>query len=47
MNAARLTDEEWEKLFDQLAEGSESLPILPPEAYRREFFYEGRPATLA
>jgi hypothetical protein len=38
-----LTDAEWENLLDELAAGSDNLPVLPPEAYTREAIYEGRP----
>jgi predicted transcriptional regulator len=31
--------EEFEAGLDALAEGSEQLPVLPPEAYRRESIY--------
>jgi hypothetical protein len=32
--------EEFEAGMDALAEGSEQLPVLPPEAYSRESIYE-------
>jgi hypothetical protein len=32
--------EEFDAALDELAEGSENLPILPPEAYTREGIYE-------
>ncbi|MBM4045059.1 MAG: hypothetical protein FJ279_08095 [Planctomycetes bacterium] len=35
----RLALEEFEAALDALAEGSESLPVLPPEAYERESIY--------
>jgi hypothetical protein len=41
--AKELTDEEWEELFDKLAEGSEELPVLPPEAFTREYIYGDHP----
>lgn len=31
--------EEEERLLDELASGSERLPVLPPEADRREWIY--------
>jgi hypothetical protein len=31
-----MSDEEFEAALDELADGSENLPILPPEAYTRE-----------
>ncbi|MEN6450374.1 MAG: hypothetical protein ABFC96_07785 [Thermoguttaceae bacterium] len=34
-----MSDEEFEAGLDELAEGSESLPVLPPEAYTRESIY--------
>jgi hypothetical protein len=37
----RMSDEEFEAALDELAEGSENLPILPPEAYTREGIYGG------
>jgi hypothetical protein len=36
------TVEELEQMFDALAEDSEDLPVLPPEAFEREALYEGR-----
>jgi hypothetical protein len=36
------SSEEWEAAMDELAEGGENLPILPPEAYDRENMYEDR-----
>jgi hypothetical protein len=36
------TPEEWEAAMDELAEGGENLPVLPPEAYDRENLYEER-----
>jgi hypothetical protein len=35
----QMSDEEFEAALDELAEGSEQLPILPPEAYTREGIY--------
>jgi hypothetical protein len=29
-------------MFTALAKGSEELPVLPPEAFERESFYEDR-----
>ena len=34
-----LTDEDFDAGLDALAEGSENLPILPPEAYHRKNMY--------
>ena len=34
-----ITLEEEERLLDELSLGSETLPILPPEANRREWIY--------
>jgi predicted transcriptional regulator len=34
-----ITPEEEERLLDELARGSEKLPILPPEANSREWIY--------
>ncbi len=34
-----MSDEEFEAALDELAEGSENLPILPPEAYTRDGIY--------
>ncbi len=31
--------DEFDAALDDLAEGSEHLPVLPPEAYRRESIY--------
>jgi len=31
-----------EKMTEELTRGSENLPILPPEANNREFYYEDR-----
>jgi hypothetical protein len=38
-----LTHEEIDDLAERLSEGSEKLPILPPEVNDRESYYEGRP----
>jgi hypothetical protein len=37
----RMSDEEFEAAIDELAEGSENWPVLPPEATTREGIYEG------
>jgi len=37
-----LSFEEFETELDALAEGSEKMPVLPPEALRRENMYEDR-----
>jgi hypothetical protein len=34
-----LSDAEFEAALDELAKGSENLPIFPPEAYTRESIY--------
>lgn len=36
------TLEEFEAAMDAFSEGSEALPVLPPEAFSRESIYEGR-----
>ncbi|GAC1399232.1 MAG: hypothetical protein NVSMB56_14190 [Pyrinomonadaceae bacterium] len=36
------TIEEFRAALDSLAEGSENLPVLPPEANSRAFYYEER-----
>lgn len=38
----RGTLEEFEADMDALAEGSENLPVLPPEAFTREAIYADR-----
>ena len=38
-----LTDEEFERLLDELASESDHLPILPPEANSREWIYGEHP----
>ena len=38
-SSERLTLEEEERLLDELAAGSENLPVLPPEANSREWIY--------
>ncbi len=40
------TPEEFERAFDAIAEGSQGLPILPPEAFERESIYEDVPYRL-
>jgi hypothetical protein len=37
-----LTVEEFHKMLDALAEGSEELPNLPTETFTRQSFYEDR-----
>ena len=37
-----LTLETVEKMTEELTRGSENLPILPPEANNRKFYYEDR-----
>ena len=34
-----VSPDEFDAALDALAEGSEHLPVLPPEAYRRESIY--------
>jgi len=36
---AEVSLDEFDAGLDSLAEGSERLPVLPPEAYRRESIY--------
>jgi predicted DNA-binding protein len=36
------TLEEFEAAMDEFSEGTEDLPVLPPEAFSRESIYEGR-----
>lgn len=36
---ARTVPTDFDAGLDELVEGSESLPVLPPEAYRRESIY--------
>ncbi|HWG19254.1 MAG TPA: hypothetical protein VG225_01910 [Terracidiphilus sp.] len=38
----RLSAEDLERLTDVLTEGSENVPILPPEVNNRESYYEDR-----
>lgn len=38
-SSSGLSLEEFEAGMDALAEGSEQLPVLPPEAYSRESIY--------
>jgi hypothetical protein len=37
-----VTLEEFEAVMDAFSEGTEDLPVLPPEAFSRESIYEGR-----
>ncbi len=37
-----LTLAEFDAIGDELAEMGADLPVLPPEAYERRSFYEGR-----
>lgn len=39
-HSPRATLEEFGAALDALAEGSEDLPVLPPEANSRAFYYE-------
>lgn len=41
-NTNCLTLEEWDAALDELAEGSENWPVLPPEAFERASFYGER-----
>ena len=41
--SGKLTVEEFHKMLEEMAEGSENLPKLPTSAFSRESFYEGRP----
>jgi hypothetical protein len=36
------TLEQFEAAIDAFSEGTEALPVLPPEAFTRESIYEGR-----
>jgi hypothetical protein len=36
------TLEQFEAALDAFSEGTEALPVLPPEAFTRESIYEGR-----
>ena len=38
----RLSVEEFHRMLDAMAEGSEKLPDLPTESFSRESFYEDR-----
>jgi hypothetical protein len=37
-----LSPEEWIREFEAWTESHRDLPVLPPEAYERASFYEGR-----
>jgi hypothetical protein len=42
ISSGHLTAEEFHKMLDAVAEGSEKLPDLPTESFSRESFYEDR-----
>ena len=42
LDRGQLTVEEFHRMLEAIAEGSEKLPNLPTEAFSRESFYEDR-----
>jgi hypothetical protein len=42
LSRGRMSVEEFHRLLDAMAEGSEKLPDLPTESFSRESFYEDR-----
>ena len=42
LSRGRMSVEEFHRMLDAMAEGSERLPDLPTEAFSRESFYEDR-----
>ena len=42
MSHGQLSGEEFHRMLDAMAEGSEKLPDLPTEGFSRESFYEDR-----
>ncbi len=42
LSRGQLSVEEFHRMLDAMAEGSESLPVLPTESFSRESFYEDR-----
>ena len=42
LSQGRMSVEEFHRMLDAMAEGSEKLPDLPTEAFSRESFYEDR-----
>ena len=42
MSRGQLSGEEFHRMLDAMAEGSERLPDLPTESFSRESFYEDR-----
>lgn len=42
MSQDRLSVEEFHRMLDAMAEGSDKLPDLPTESFSRESFYEDR-----
>ena len=42
MSHGRLSVEEFHRMLDAMAEGSDKLPDLPTESFSRESFYEDR-----
>jgi hypothetical protein len=42
LSQGRMSVEEFHRMLDAMAEGSEKLPVLPTESFSRESFYEDR-----
>ncbi len=42
LSRGRISAEEFHRMLDAIAEGSERLPDLPTESFARESFYEDR-----
>jgi hypothetical protein len=42
LSRGQLSAEEFHRMLDKMAEGSEKLPELPTESFSRESFYEDR-----
>jgi hypothetical protein len=42
LSQGRMSVEEFHRMLDAMAEGSEKLPDLPTESFSRESFYEDR-----
>jgi hypothetical protein len=42
VSPGHLSPEEFHRMLDAIAEGSEKLPVLPTESFSRENFYEDR-----
>ena len=43
LNEQQVTLEEFEAALEELASASDSIPVLPPEAYTREGIYADEP----